>query len=295
MLLSVPLGTSPLWEGTVTFPFLSLCSNCIWEPLWLTVRRIYIANIQKRSQSYLIRVSAGYDKNGKQIVKSMTWKPGPNMSQKQIEKEVQKQAVLFEQKCNSGQYVSSSIKFSDFSDIWLEKYAEKQLKTKTLLRYTELLKRINQALGHISLEKLQPIHIMNFYDNLQEEGIRADIKYQCAIDLKQEIHNLKMTKNEFAQYANVSTTTIFKASTGNNISYSSACKIASALQYKLENTFIPQGDKTTLSGNTVLYYHRVLSSILQDAVEWQIIPSNPCSRVKPPKAEQKESILMIKV
>ena len=33
-----------------------------------------MANITKRGNSYSIRVSAGYDASGKQIMKSMTWK-----------------------------------------------------------------------------------------------------------------------------------------------------------------------------------------------------------------------------
>ena len=41
-----------------------------------------MATIQKRGNSYLIRVSCGYDVKGKQVIQSMTWKP----TAKQIEK-----------------------------------------------------------------------------------------------------------------------------------------------------------------------------------------------------------------
>ena len=37
-----------------------------------------------------------------------------------------------------------------------------------------------------------------------------------------------------------------------------------------------------VSQASVCYSFRVLSSMLQDAVQWQIIPSNPCRRVEPP-------------
>ncbi|MDL2327709.1 site-specific integrase [Ruminococcaceae bacterium OttesenSCG-928-A11] len=43
--------------------------------------------------------------------------------------------------------------------------------------------------------------------------------------------------------------------------------------------------ETQLSNNTILYYHRFISSVLSTAVHWQVIPSNPCERVKPPKPE----------
>lgn len=44
-----------------------------------------------------------------------------------------------------------------------------------------------------------------------------------------------------------------------------------------------------LSERTIQQHHRIISSILQAAVHWQLIPSNPASRVKPPKAEKREA------
>lgn len=41
-----------------------------------------------------------------------------------------------------------------------------------------------------------------------------------------------------------------------------------------------------LSSQSAVYCFRVLSSMLQDAVQWQLIPFNPCTRVKPPSAER---------
>ena len=40
------------------------------------------------------------------------------------------------------------------------------------------------------------------------------------------------------------------------------------------------------SSASIMYCYRVLSSMMQDAVQWQVIPDNPCARVKPPKAER---------
>ena len=57
-----------------------------------------MATITKRNHSYLITVSCGYDITGRQIRKTMTYKPDSGMTAKQIEKEVQRQAALFEEK-----------------------------------------------------------------------------------------------------------------------------------------------------------------------------------------------------
>ena len=46
-----------------------------------------MATIQKRGQSYSIRVSSGYDISGKQIIHSKTWTPKPGLSERQIKKE----------------------------------------------------------------------------------------------------------------------------------------------------------------------------------------------------------------
>ena len=50
-----------------------------------------MATIQKRGDSYRIRVSDGYDVHGKQIMRSMTWTPPPEMTERQAKKEVNRQ------------------------------------------------------------------------------------------------------------------------------------------------------------------------------------------------------------
>ena len=42
-----------------------------------------------------------------------------------------------------------------------------------------------------------------------------------------------------------------------------------------------------LSEKTILQHHRIISSILNDAVEWQVIYSNPAARVKPPEGARR--------
>ena len=48
------------------------------------------------------------------------------------------------------------------------------------------------------------------------------------------------------------------------------------------------GKGGTLSDQTIKHHFRCLSAIMQDAVEWDVIPSNPCSRVKAPQAKKKQ-------
>ncbi len=139
-----------------------------------------MATIRKRNNSYEISVSNGYDINGKQIKKYMTWKPAPGMTEKKAEKEAKRQAMLFEEKVMNGTYLDGSIKFADFAEQWFNDYAKTNLRATTLKRYESMMPRINAAMGHMKLEKIQPQHLLSFYKNLAEEGIREDMKYKLA-------------------------------------------------------------------------------------------------------------------
>ncbi|MFA6736711.1 MAG: tyrosine-type recombinase/integrase [Saccharofermentanales bacterium] len=114
--------------------------------------------------SYLIRVSAGYNIQGKQIKKSKIYKPSANMSEKQIERELEKQVILLEEKVKQGYCVDGNIKFADYAEKFMQ---TKEMSPKCRERYNDLLKRINIAIGHIRIEKLQPIHLQEFYKDLR--------------------------------------------------------------------------------------------------------------------------------
>ncbi len=248
-----------------------------------------MATIVKRGDTYRIRVSVGYSTDGRQIMQSMTWKPAPGMTKRQEEKELNRQATLFEERVKSGQHICSNIKFADFVDRWFKDYAEKQLRPNTLVHYQSLKERTNTAIGHIRLDRLQPHHLLEFYDNLAEKGIRGDIRYKCAIDFKSLLKNKKMTYKAFAEKAGISEQTITSLVKGNNISEKSAQAICSALDEPIKKVFASVGEERSLSGKTIQHHHRYISSVLSTAVQWQIIASNPCDRVKPPKAKRKEA------
>ena len=74
-----------------------------------------MASITKRGNTYKIVVSCGYDINNKKITHSMTYKPAPNMTEKQIQKDLQKQALMFEEKCKNGLVSNNpNLTFADF-------------------------------------------------------------------------------------------------------------------------------------------------------------------------------------
>ena len=248
-----------------------------------------LATIEKRNNSYRFIVSCGYDMTGKQIRKTMTWKPEPNMTTKQIEKEVQRQATLFEERCLKGQVLDENIRFAEFAEIWL-KDRKNDLRPRTYARYESLIPRINAAIGHIKLCKIQPPHLRAFYANLAESGVRLDTKYTCNISMDDYLRENELTTAALCRRSGISNTTMISIRKGNNVNQQNAEKLAAALEMPLSELFTPVGEgHKTLSGKTIQHYHRLISVILHTAVEWGVLFSNPCDRTKTPKAEEKEA------
>ena len=128
-----------------------------------------MANIRKRGNTYQIRVSCGYKTNGEQVVQTMSWRPPEGMTAKQAEKEAQKQAILFEEKCLRGQ-VTANVKFEEFAEQWFEEYARLTLRNTTYERMRQLTGRVYEAIGHMRLDKITARHIQQFINDLILNG-----------------------------------------------------------------------------------------------------------------------------
>lgn len=243
-----------------------------------------MATIQKRGNSYLISTSCGYDGAGKQIRKTTTWKPDSGMTARQEKKAVEAAAVRFEDQVQSGQYIDPTITLSQFIDKWLTDYAEINLRADTVAGYRANIPTIKAALGHLRLCKIQPQHIIEFYKNLSEDGMRKDTKYQCVTDLQKILKEKNILKKDAQTVFGISYVTLFQAVKGRNISKASAQSICKVLKLSMEKSFMPVGKKQ-LSGNTILHYHNLLKSIFSTAIHWQILVSSPVDRVNAPKKE----------
>jgi len=132
-----------------------------------------MATVKKRNGSYLIRCSAGYNIDGKQIRKSMTWTPDKKMTPTQEKKALEDVIYEFEKKVKQGRVLDGNMRFADFAQKWMTDYAEKHLAPKTILHYKNVLKRTNAEIGNMKLDNIQPIHLMTFYDKLAEDGVHA--------------------------------------------------------------------------------------------------------------------------
>ena len=89
-----------------------------------------MAKIVKRMKkdgtcSYCIRVSNGYDRQGRQVLVNRTFTPPPGLTGKKLEKELQRQADVFEQEVHSGISLDASMKFDVLIGRWFTEYADR--------------------------------------------------------------------------------------------------------------------------------------------------------------------------
>lgn len=251
-----------------------------------------MATVQKQGKGYKITVTHGRDYNGRKIRKYMTWVPESGMSERQIKKELERQAVLFEEKVLSGSGANDNIRFADFAEKYMAEYAQLYLKPKTIATYNEHLRRINQAIGHIRLCDLRTGHVNSFYRNLQECGIRNRTTAVCKIDLQKLIGTQRGALTDFARKAEVSRSTVSQAINGLPIAVGSADAICGVLDLKTDKAFVLTTHSEPLSPSSVRSYHRTLSSILTRAVKWGYIPSNPADAAEKPGLGRHESAFL---
>jgi len=244
-----------------------------------------MASIEWRGENACrIVVSCGYLPNGKKNRRSKTLTFPEGMTPKQRAKEAQKQAVLFEIAVENGTYLDGEkITLREFTEKWLTEYAEKRLAPATVVVYkTRIEKRIVPVLGHIRLSKLQPHHILEFYNNLSNEGSRLDFTYLPTVKL---LDALPPRGSKDALFS-VSRHTLNKIKAGNPTNKDTALKICEYCGMDIKAAFTVTSKP--LSDITIMHHHRLLSAILAAAVQWQVIESNPAQRIKPPKVKKKK-------
>lgn len=231
-------------------------------------------------------VSQGYKKDGTKLREKKTVHVEGKTIQSR-KKAAEKQLALFLAEIEQGTYFApSKMTIDEFIDKWLTEHG-KSLEDKTYYRYAEILNgRVSKSLGQLKLDQIKPLHLIDFYDNLQEVGIREDTKYKATPDFKKAIESIGKELPEIASLCGISKRTLNGILSGD--STNKAVEICAALKLKLDKVFVPSSKMKPLSNRTITHYHRILSTMLSDAVRWGMLKENPCSKVQPPKVIQKD-------
>lgn len=142
---------------------------------------------------YEIRVSRGYDINGKQLKPfQMTWKAPEGWSQRSIEKELLRVASDFERDCRDGKVLTreeqiekalrekeeqrkkqeeeeKQFTFSKYADFFIRS-RESIFSDNTLIGYRQSLTKAGKVLGKKKMPDIRPVDIKNYITNLQING-----------------------------------------------------------------------------------------------------------------------------
>ena len=155
-----------------------------------------MATIRKRPNgTYEIKVSCGYGVDGKQHNQYKSYKPEPGMTPRQIEKEVQRQAILFEEDCKRGQ-ITAAVKFETFAEQWFEEYAKVNLRPTSYARMKQLTKRVYPAIGHKRLDKITARDIQKFITDMLTNG--RNLNNGKPLSRKTAVHHLSFISDVFS-------------------------------------------------------------------------------------------------
>ena len=251
-----------------------------------------MSTIEKRNGAYRITVSCGVDVTGKQIRRRMTWKPDSGMTAKQIEKELQRQKVLFEEQCAKGLAVGGNIKLADFIELFFKNYAAPMLKKKTITSYRGFTPVVNQALGHLRIDKIKPHHLNEFYHQLSTIGSKREDVFRPLCDLRQLLNEKKLKIAPTARACGVKENTLRNALDNKPVYKPTAQALCAYLQLDLHKTFQREQRSKPLSAETIRHYNAFLSTVFSTAIKWEMLDANPCSRATLPHKEKRNRAIL---
>lgn len=256
----------------------------------------------KRGTSYRIIVSDGVDLNGDRVVHKKTWRPPPGMKQREIKSTLNAIVADFERAVREGYNVDEKYTFAEYAEYAIKQKERSGKKHRTTSGYRGLLPRVNQAIGRIPLDKLRTKHLNDFYENLEEEGVRQGADRAVpAGDLRAMLKEKGLSMAKVAKLAGIAESTVNSAGKGNAILIDKAEKIAEAAGIPFETMFEVREDTRPLSATTIWAYHRFIHTVLALAKKEKLIASNVADDVilpQKPKSKvdtyQTDELVMIR-
>ena len=253
-----------------------------------------MANIQERRNkdgkliSYSIRVHRGRGADGKQLKPwTATFDVSPTWTEKSARKKAEAFAATFEKECREGVTSDSRQKFEPYCDYVIDLKEKTGIKHSTIVRYKELTARIYPALGHMKLKDIRPDHLNSLYTQLAQPGAgsaHAIAKVELAALLKEK----HLTRQGLADMSGISIKAVYAAVKGERVSMEAAEAISEALGDRRDKLFSVDEVARTLSAKTIREYHRLIHTVLDQALKEGLVTVNVADRATPPKVEQRD-------
>lgn len=137
-------------------------------------------NIQKRGENswfFTVYTGLGADRKYGRRTKTITITDQALLkTTKKLNDYLTAEYMKFKEEVEAGLYIApQKLTFEAFLIEWRSKYAEKHLATKTITNYDSNLKtRILPYFGHMKLDEIKPLHVLDFMEQLSQEGARGD-------------------------------------------------------------------------------------------------------------------------
>ena len=255
-----------------------------------------MANLQERRDksgkliSYSVRVHRGRGADGRQLKPwTATFDVSPTWSEKTARKKAEAFAATFEKQCREGLTSEGRRRFAEYCDYVIELKEQRGAKHSTVVRYRELTERIYPAIGHIKLNELRADHLNSLYTELSKPGSAksrswAHSKTDLAVTLKER----GLSRAKLAEITGLPLNKVYAAVRGERVSAEAAEAICTALGLKLSEAFLVMRDNKALSAKTVLEHHRLISTVLEQALKEGLVAVNVAKRATLPKVERKE-------
>lgn len=255
-----------------------------------------MANIQERRNkdgkliSYSIRVHRGRGADGKQLKPwTATFDVSPTWTEKSARKKAEAFAATFEKECREGVTTDSRQKFGPYCDYVIDLKEKTGIKHSTIVRYKELTTRIYPALGHMKLKDIRPDHLNSLYAQLAQPGAGAGNTHAMAkVDLAALLKEKRLTRLELSNVTGLSLKAVYAAVKGERVKKEVAGAISTALGGSVEDFFSLDTKERTLSGKTIREYHRLIHTVLDQALKEGLVAVNVADRATPPKVSQRD-------
>ncbi len=244
----------------------------------------------KNGVSYKITVSQGRDASKKQILHYKTWTPPKNMRATAADRKAEEIAREFEESILNGFAADDRQTFQEYAEYVLELKETIGVKQLTLIRYRDLLKRINPEIGYLKLREIKPQHLNHLYKKLSTtvKGSKVKATPKDITVIPGLLKKYGLTHEKAARMCGIGASTVNSLCAGKTVDEETALKVCKAFDVEPKEVFSFTKNAETLSAKTVLEYHRLISTIVNQAEKEMIVPYNAASKAVPPKQKRPE-------
>ena len=255
-----------------------------------------MANIQERRNkdgkliSYSIRVHRGRGSDGKQLKPwTATFEVSPTWTEKSARKKAEAFAATFEKECREGVTTDSRQKFGPYCDYVLD------LKEKTGIKHSHHCEV--QGAYHPDIPRSWTHETERHPPGSSEQFICSSCptwngsRERTRYSKDRPFRTIKRTApypTRVIQRDRPLLKSVYTAVKGGQVKKESAEAISTALDGNLNDFFSNDEKERTLSGKTIREYHRLIHTVLDQALKEGLVAVNVADRATPPKVSQKD-------